>query len=106
MLKAPLKEINAEVGDLGEDVDVLEEVVENLDNSLRNIRGLKETMEGEDLVHYLVELFSEWARSECGLVINIQAAFRVGIYRAKQRYLRDRIVKLPHWNIKSKVLGA
>lgn len=53
-METTLKEHDVGLGDLREDLDVLEGVVENLDKLQTNnnikIRGLKEAIEGEDLV--------------------------------------------------------
>lgn len=59
-----LKELNGDI-DVCEDLDVLREMVENLDSLQRKniikVRGLKENIEGEGLVQFLVPLFSNWA---------------------------------------------
>lgn len=78
------------MADLNEDVNELEEVVEKLDNSLRKnnlkIRGLKEEIEGRDLVRYLTELFTEWVGSDCELEISLLTANWVGLLRKEAKF--------------------
>lgn len=68
------------------------------------VRGLKENIEGVDLVGFLVRLFSGWVGSSSESKIRISTAFQVGVSKALQRYPRDVIVKFPEWNIKSVIL--
>lgn len=63
---------------MSDDLDELEGVAENLDNSQKNnikIRGLKEGIEREDLPDYLVELFLGYIGLDCEIVINILTAY-------------------------------
>lgn len=61
--------------------------MENLDTLQRKnnmkIRGLKETMEGKNLVRYLVDLFTEWIGSDRGNTVKLLTACRIGAFVLK-----------------------
>lgn len=110
ILDSTLKELEECIRDIDEDLEALEPTVENVDNLQRKnkikVRGLREEIEGKDLVGFLAKLFSDWVGINSGFVVSILAAFLVGAYKDSQRYPRDIIVKFLKWSIKSKVLEA
>lgn len=59
--------------------------------------GLREKIEGKDLIGYLTDLFTS-----CEIEFTISSAYRVGIYRPT-KYPRNIIVKFPYWNVKANV---
>lgn len=71
--------------DLDKNFDQLQAEVENIDTLVKKknikLQGLKEGLEGRDVIAYLVEHFSGWVGSDCGLVITISAATRVGPFK-------------------------
>lgn len=63
------------------------------------LRGLKEGVEGGNLIGYLTELFTAWAGSDCEVVITIVSAYRIGTRREVNKYPREVLIKFP------KILG-
>lgn len=90
----------------GEDLDEVQTFTEKLDNSLKNVklRGLKEQVEGDNLVQYLQHLFTSCAGPECATAIRINLAYRLGQHNSWAKYPRAIIIKFLNWQSKSKVL--
>lgn len=103
-----MKTLEGVIDDIGKCFANLEATMENPNNlhckNNLKIHGLKEKVEGQDHSRYLIELFHSWLGSESEVVLEIAAAYRVGIYRPTNKYPRDIIVKFPYWNVKAKVL--
>lgn len=66
--KNPSNQLTMRLVTLNEDLYMPSTTEENVDNLLRknyiNVRGLKERLEGDNLVAYLVDLFAGWAGSD------------------------------------------
>lgn len=65
--------------------------------------GLKEGVEGRDLVKYLKDLISGRKGTDGIVDISIVSTFRIGLFKPSQRYPRD-IIKLPSWETKGAIL--
>lgn len=63
---------------------MLQSSAENIENSYKKnnikLKGLKEGLEGSDLISYLVDLFTASAGLDCELVISISAANHIGFH--------------------------
>lgn len=79
-LEHDFDQLNAEFGDLQSNI-------ENKENSLRKnntkLQCLKEGIEGENLVHYLEELFMGYLGANWN--INIQIVFQIGSLNKKAK---------------------
>lgn len=73
-----MSEFEEDIGCIDSDLGELEDTVENLDNLQRKnnikLRGLKENIEGTDLVGLLTQLFSGWVASNSDSDIKILTA--------------------------------
>lgn len=83
-IDSTLKEFEADISYINNNLENLGETVENLDNLSRKnnikVRWLKENTEGSDLVSFLVKLFSGWASLDKDFELQILTAFRIGVY--------------------------
>lgn len=68
---------------------------ENLDHGQRKnsikIRGLREGVDGGDLMVFFTELFTAWIEV-CDVAVSIIAAYRIGLEKKSLRYPRDVVV--------------
>lgn len=91
-------------------VDDLDTTVERLYNAeWKNnikIRGLKEGVEGSDLVGFLTGLFTSWAGAKSKISITVTPAYQIGTYKISAKYSRDIIVQFSFWITKSKILES
>lgn len=109
-----MTEVESKVSGLEDDLDQLDieveklqSLVENTDNSSNKcnicLRGLKERVEGGNLLEYLVDLFTGHLGSDLDISIQIANAYQIGSIRKAQRRPHEIIVKFPSWVIKTKV---
>lgn len=77
-----------------------------MDNlSQKNIKwlGLKEGVQGDNLVTYLEDLFSACLGADSNISSQIVKAYRIGPSRTTNKYFRDVLVQFANWEIRYKV---
>lgn len=102
--------VGDDLDQLEDNFDELQEAIENIDNNLRKnnicLKGVREESEGKDLKQFIEEVFTVCLGSDSEIVVQISSAFRAGNIRGSLVRPRDIVVKLPTWQLKSKIVEA
>lgn len=90
-----------------DDFHDLQDIVENLDNSLRKwntrLRGLKAGEEGDNLAGNLEDRFANCAGDDCDIVFSNISAFHMGLSQSNSNRPRDVLIRFSSWQVKLKV---